>query len=80
MGAWGIPERPGRSEERGGSWSREKRSFRPARDVPGQMAETRPSGWTRMKHPDLVIPKRLPSWELGSRRTGRVVPVFVINS
>ena len=79
VGAWGIPERPGRSGERGGSWSREKRSFRPANEVPGQIAETRPSGWTKIKHPDFVIPKRWPSWESGSRRAGRSFPAFLMN-
>ena len=66
VGAWGIPERPGRSGERGGRRSREKRSLRLAREVPGQMAETSPSGWARIKHPDFVMPKRWPSLESGS--------------
>ena len=66
VGAWGIPERPGRSDESGGRWSREKRSLRLASEVPGQMAETSPSGWARIKHPDFVTPKRWPSFESGS--------------
>ena len=80
VGAWGIPQRLGRSGERGGRRSREKRSLRLAREVPGQMAETSPSGWARIKHPDFVIPKRRPTLESGSCRDGRSVPILLMNA
>jgi hypothetical protein len=79
VGAWGIPERPGRSDESGGRWSREKRSLRLASEVPGQMAETSPSGWARIKHPDFVIPKRRPTLDSGSCSDGRFVPILFMN-